>query len=189
MKMFVYLGVRARRPRDEIRARKEPKTGISPANRGRAGAPERNVDRGVSYNVSRATELCTRRPRLRSGVGRSPTCTRRTEPRSCSSSSRSTKRGSPKRGSPNPCSERSRAYRVLAPRGLVAVAFHVGTDTVHVDELFSCATSLDVMLHRPEAVAGDFIDAGFVIEARLDREPYPGAEHPTQRSYLVARKR
>jgi SAM-dependent methyltransferase len=79
-------------------------------------------------------------------------------------------------------------HRVLMPGGLVALAFHVGSGSVHVDELFGCATSLDFWLHRPEAVAGALVDAGFAIEARLDREPYPGAEHPTQRSYLLARK-
>jgi SAM-dependent methyltransferase len=79
-------------------------------------------------------------------------------------------------------------HRVLAPGGLVAVAFHVGTDTVHVDELFGCATSLDFMFHRPEAVARAFAAAGFTIEARLDRQPYPGAEHPSARTYLLARR-
>lgn len=78
-------------------------------------------------------------------------------------------------------------HRVLVPGGLAAVAFHVGTETVHVDELFGCATSLDFMFHRAEAVAGALVAAGFTIEARLDREPYPGAEHPSQRTYLLAR--
>jgi SAM-dependent methyltransferase len=79
-------------------------------------------------------------------------------------------------------------HRVLAPGGLVALAFHVGTGTVHVDELFGCPTSLDFRFHRPEAVAAALVDAGFALEARLDREPYPGVEHPTQRCYLLARK-
>ena len=78
-------------------------------------------------------------------------------------------------------------HRVLAPGGLCAVAFHVGTDTVHVDELFGCATSLDFVFHRPEVVIEALVGAGFAIEARLDREPYPGAEHPSRRAYLLAR--
>jgi SAM-dependent methyltransferase len=79
-------------------------------------------------------------------------------------------------------------HRVLRPNGLVAIAFHAGSDTVHVDELFGCATSLDFTFHRPEAVGAALVDAGFTIEARLDRQPYPGAEHPSQRTYLLARK-
>lgn len=78
-------------------------------------------------------------------------------------------------------------YRVLAPGGLLAVAFHVGTETVHVDELFGSATSLDFVLHRPEPVAAALVEAGFTIEARLDREPYEGVEHPSQ-TYLLARR-
>jgi SAM-dependent methyltransferase len=79
-------------------------------------------------------------------------------------------------------------HRVLAPGGLAAIAFHAGTESVHVDELFGCTTSLDFMFHRPEAVAAALVEAGFAIEARLDRAPYPGAEHPSQRTYLLARK-
>jgi len=79
-------------------------------------------------------------------------------------------------------------HRVLAVGGLVALAFHAGTETVHVDELFGCPTSLDFMFHVPESVIASLVEAGFTIEARLDREPYAGAEHPTRRTYLLARK-
>lgn len=77
--------------------------------------------------------------------------------------------------------------RVLAPGGLVAIAFHAGDQTVHVDELFGCATSLDFVLHEPDRVIAELGEAGLRLEARLDREPYPGAEHPTRRTYLLAR--
>ena len=79
-------------------------------------------------------------------------------------------------------------HRVLAPGGLVAVAFHIGSETVHVEELFGAATSLDFVMHEPEAVTGALGAAGFASEARLDREPYPGAEHQSRRCYLLARR-
>jgi SAM-dependent methyltransferase len=79
-------------------------------------------------------------------------------------------------------------HRVLAHGGLAAVAFHAGSDQVHVDELFGCPTSLDFMFHRPDAVVATLVEATFVVEARLDREPYPGVEHPSRRTYLLARK-
>ena len=79
-------------------------------------------------------------------------------------------------------------HRVLAPGGLLALAFHVGTDAVHVDVLFGVATSLDFYMHRPEDVIAALQAAGFTLEARLDRAPYPDAEHPTHRSYLLARR-
>lgn len=79
-------------------------------------------------------------------------------------------------------------HRVLAPHGLVALAFHIGTTALHVGELWGRATSLDFQLHEPEAVGAALAAAGFALEARLDREPYPGAEHPSRRCYLLARR-
>jgi SAM-dependent methyltransferase len=79
-------------------------------------------------------------------------------------------------------------HRVLAAGGLLAVAFHVGTETVHVEELFGAATDLDFLFHQPEAVIAALAGAGFTLEARLDRAPYPDAEHPSQRCYLLARR-
>jgi hypothetical protein len=78
-------------------------------------------------------------------------------------------------------------HRVLAPGGLAAIAFHAGTETVHVDELFGCATSLDFTFHPPDGVIAKLVEAGFTLEARLDREPYRDAEHPSRRTYLLLR--
>lgn len=77
-------------------------------------------------------------------------------------------------------------HRVLVPGGLVAIAFHAGDEVVHVDELFGATTNLDFVLHRPDAVIEALNAAGFTVEARLDRAPYPGVEHPSQRTYLLA---
>lgn len=79
-------------------------------------------------------------------------------------------------------------HRALAPGGIAAIAFHAGGDTVHVDELFGVATSLDFMFHPPDAVIAALVAAGFTLEARLDRAPYPDVEHQSQRTYLLARK-
>lgn len=91
-----------------------------------------------------------------------------------------------------PTAELSTAFRdwarVLAPGGLVAVAFHVGGEHVRVEEMFGATTSLDFYFHDPEGVIRGLADAGFTLEARLDREPYPKAEHASRRSYLLARR-
>jgi len=79
-------------------------------------------------------------------------------------------------------------HRVLAPGGLALISFHVGTDLIHLDELFGAATSLDFVQHQPQPVIAALHAAGFVIAARLDREPYPDAEYPSQRCYLLARR-
>jgi SAM-dependent methyltransferase len=79
-------------------------------------------------------------------------------------------------------------HRVLAPGGLAAIAFHAGSQTVHVDDLFGVATSLEFTFHDPDAVVAALGEAGFTLEARLDRAPYPGVEHASQRTYLLVRK-
>lgn len=78
-------------------------------------------------------------------------------------------------------------HRVIATGGRVAIAFHQGDETLHVEELFGVATQLDFILHRPEAVIAALTAAGFAIEARIDRAPYPDVEHATQRCILLAR--
>lgn len=77
-------------------------------------------------------------------------------------------------------------HRALAPGGKALIAFHAGTQSVHVDELFGVATSLDFEFHDPATVVAALTNAGFTIEARLDRKPYPNAEHPSERTYLLA---
>jgi hypothetical protein len=37
-------------------------------------------------------------------------------------------------------------------------------------------------------VATELADAGFVVMVRADREPWPDAEEPSRRSYLLARR-
>jgi SAM-dependent methyltransferase len=80
-------------------------------------------------------------------------------------------------------------HRVLAPGGLVAVAFHIGDMETHVDELWGEPTSLDFYFHPTDAVIAALARAGLTVEARLEREPYANAEHPSRRAYLLARRR
>jgi len=77
--------------------------------------------------------------------------------------------------------------RVLAPGALALVAFHVGSERVHVDELFGAAVSLDFQFHDPAAVAAALADARLPVIEHTVREPYPDAEHPSRRAYLLAR--
>lgn len=78
-------------------------------------------------------------------------------------------------------------HRVIAPAGVAAIAFHIGHEVVHVDELFGKPTSLDFVMHPPDAVIAALVEAGFTLEARLDRAPYPNVEHQSQRTYLLVR--
>jgi SAM-dependent methyltransferase len=87
-------------------------------------------------------------------------------------------------------------YRVLAPRGLALIAFHMcpaerasgGDERLHVDELWGVPIALDFWYLDRGHVEDRLRAAGFVIEARLEREPYPDGEHQSRRAYLLARK-
>jgi SAM-dependent methyltransferase len=78
--------------------------------------------------------------------------------------------------------------RVLVPGGLLLVAFHVGDETVHLDEWWDTPVSVDFYFFQPDEIVDRLAAAGFTIEERHVREPYPDVEHPSRRAYLLARK-
>jgi SAM-dependent methyltransferase len=78
--------------------------------------------------------------------------------------------------------------RVLATGGALLVAFHIGTGSVHVDELFGRPVALEFRMFSVAAVRSALEAAGFEVREVAEREPYPGAEHPTRRCYVLARR-
>jgi hypothetical protein len=77
--------------------------------------------------------------------------------------------------------------RALMPGGLILVAFHIGRDVVHVDELFGEPVNLDFRFYVPADVIDALRATGLVVIEQVEREPYPGAEFPSRRCYLLAR--
>jgi SAM-dependent methyltransferase len=78
--------------------------------------------------------------------------------------------------------------RVLRPGGLLLLAFHVGDETMHLDEWWGQPVSLDFRFFRPEEMADSLRRAGFEVEEIVEREPYPDVEHPSRRAYIFARR-
>ena len=77
--------------------------------------------------------------------------------------------------------------RVMAPDGVALVAFHVGEQVVHVDDLFGAPVSLDFRFHRPSTVIEALGSARFQVTEHIEREPYEGVEYPSRRCYVLAR--
>jgi len=77
--------------------------------------------------------------------------------------------------------------RVLHPGGWLLLAFHVGDETLHVDEFFEKPANLDFNFLQPAAIKDSLRQSGFVVEECLERDPYP-EEHPSRRAYIFARK-
>ena len=78
--------------------------------------------------------------------------------------------------------------RVLQPRGLLLLAFHVGTEVVHLDEWWGHRVSVDFVFFESDEVERYLAAAGFEIERSAEREPYPPeVEHQSRRGYVLAR--
>jgi SAM-dependent methyltransferase len=78
-------------------------------------------------------------------------------------------------------------HRVLRPGGLLLLAFHVGDETLHLDEWWEHQVSIDWYFFKTEEIAASLRRAGFTIGQIIVREPYPEVEHPSRRAYIFAR--
>jgi len=78
--------------------------------------------------------------------------------------------------------------RVLRPGGLLLVSFHIGDDTIHLDEWWGQQVCVDFHKFQSAEVADYMTSSGFEIEEIIEREPYPDVEHQSRRSYIFARK-
>jgi ubiquinone/menaquinone biosynthesis C-methylase UbiE len=80
-------------------------------------------------------------------------------------------------------------HRALGPGGWLLLAFHLGHEVVHEDNLWGNPVSLDFYFFRTEQVTADLRSAGFAIEEVIERGPYPPeVEYQSQRAYVLARK-
>ena len=77
--------------------------------------------------------------------------------------------------------------RVVAPGGPLLVAFHSGEEVRHLDDWWDQPVDLDFRFLTAARIAPLLEGAGFAIEATLTRSPY-APEHPTTRTYLLARR-
>lgn len=80
-------------------------------------------------------------------------------------------------------------FRVLQAGGLLLLAFHIGEEAAHYDELWDRPICMDFFCFQPAEIRGYLEAAGFAIEKAMEREPYaPEVEHQSRRAYVWARK-
>jgi SAM-dependent methyltransferase len=77
--------------------------------------------------------------------------------------------------------------RTLRPGGLLLVAFHLGDELIHEDELWGFEVDLTMYLLRRDAVERVIEQAGFTVLAHLERQPNEAVEYPSRRAYILAR--
>ncbi|MDT3397381.1 class I SAM-dependent methyltransferase [Streptomyces sp. B1866] len=76
--------------------------------------------------------------------------------------------------------------RVLRPSGRLLVAFHIGAEARHLAEWWGHEVDVDFRFFDTDTVAEHLAEAGFAVEARLERTHYP-QEAETRRGYVLAR--
>ncbi|MGH2441713.1 MAG: class I SAM-dependent methyltransferase [Chloroflexota bacterium] len=79
-------------------------------------------------------------------------------------------------------------HRVLAPDGALLIAFHLGDADRHSDEWWGHQVSIDFYFFTVSEIEEHLVQAGFLIEEVLERQPYPEIEVETRRAYLRCRK-
>ena len=77
-------------------------------------------------------------------------------------------------------------HRVLAPGGRLLLAFQAGDARVHLDHAYGHELSLDAYRLSPDRVSELLRDSGFLVSARLVREPEDAEKTP--QAYLLAEK-
>jgi SAM-dependent methyltransferase len=76
--------------------------------------------------------------------------------------------------------------RLLRPGAPLLLAFHVGSETRHLDEWWGHPVAVDVSFFTSREVEAQLAEAGFAVEAAVEREPYPAIEYQSRRAYVLA---
>lgn len=80
-------------------------------------------------------------------------------------------------------------YRVLAPRGIVLLAFHRGSETLVERELWGKEIYLEFSFLSRAEMENHLHHAGLKILDIVERAPYaPEVEYPSHRVYILAQK-
>lgn len=79
--------------------------------------------------------------------------------------------------------------RVLRPNGVLLVAFHIGRETVQMDEWFEKKVALDFNFLETVEIKENLTANDFKLEEIIEREPYPEIEYQSRRAYVFARKK
>lgn len=82
----------------------------------------------------------------------------------------------------------SELRRVLQPGGMLLLGFHLGNETVHLDEWWEQKVSVDFFFFELTEMVGYLTAAGLEIGEVVERDPYPDVEHQNRRGYILARR-
>ncbi|MGW0249636.1 class I SAM-dependent DNA methyltransferase [Nocardia goodfellowii] len=76
-------------------------------------------------------------------------------------------------------------HRALLPGSRVLLSFHVGSEVLHLDDMLGHRVDLEFHFFERTQIESLLTEAGFRIDATLERRAYP-AEVDTVRAYVLA---
>ncbi len=79
-------------------------------------------------------------------------------------------------------------FRVLQPGGKFLFTYHIGEETLHIDEFLGKKVDIDFMFFNTEFISDCLMDNGFEKIEIIEREPYPDVEYPSRRAYVFVTK-
>ena len=79
-------------------------------------------------------------------------------------------------------------FRVLKPAGIFLFTYHIGEETIHVEEYLGKKVDIELRLFKTDFIITCLKSCGFKIIDIIYREPYPELEYETRRAYVFATK-
>lgn len=79
-------------------------------------------------------------------------------------------------------------FRVLQPGGIFLFTYHIGRQTIHIDEFLGKKADIDFMFFTSDFMSVCLKDIGFEKIEIIGREPYPEIEYQSRRAYVFAKK-
>ena len=79
-------------------------------------------------------------------------------------------------------------FRVLQPGGIFLFTYHIGEETIHVEEFLGKKVDIDFMFFTTDFISSCLKVSGFEKIEIIEREPYPEVEYESRRAYVFAKK-
>jgi len=78
--------------------------------------------------------------------------------------------------------------RVLCPGGVLLLTFHIGKETIHIDEWWGKKISADFNYFETQEMRKYLCESGFAIDEAIERDPHPEVEFESRRAYIFTMK-
>jgi len=78
-------------------------------------------------------------------------------------------------------------FRVLQPGGIFLFTYHIGENSIHLDEFLGKKVDTDFMFFTADFIFRCLNGSGFKEIEIIERDPYPGVEYESRRAYVFAK--